>query len=419
MDNHPWGRIIQREVDGTFDPALGKEAMAASNPPDQSSRARHGKVRQSIDVTAVDLPGSASMVTHGQGEESEGPPEPPHTNSRVEGKQGPCQPAHYRSSTGEQAPDAVHADDGSASGLGGDGNLHAAALQGDGPQRHDETDIQQGSSGEHSGQLAQLPESLIQAGDGSAEVGLGAGRNGAHPQPGAAALEWQDALLGTMPDAHSMEDLPNRPRSPPDPGQLHSTHAQQRQQAGPASRQGHVDNPTPAAQQAGGPTTLSSMWTPEAAQPGSHDPLAPHDAGCTAAPDAVLDVAAAAERQIEEDCMMAFDQAARAMSAVSGRSAAELQGQQRQGLQREQPQPAAAQPAGAAGKAPAPAAASTGQLWGGAAARVMRPTEPLPPASQLDASVLDALPLAMKRELEHAYGESHIIHFGLVGAGAQ
>ena len=34
------------------------------------------------------------------------------------------------------------------------------------------------------------------------------------------------------------------------------------------------------------------------------------------------------------------------------------------------------------------------------------PIQPLPPASQIDTSVLDALPLQMKREIERAYGKS-------------
>lgn len=37
------------------------------------------------------------------------------------------------------------------------------------------------------------------------------------------------------------------------------------------------------------------------------------------------------------------------------------------------------------------------------------PIQALPPASQLDTSVLDALPLHMKREIERAYGESSLI----------
>lgn len=34
------------------------------------------------------------------------------------------------------------------------------------------------------------------------------------------------------------------------------------------------------------------------------------------------------------------------------------------------------------------------------------PIQALPPASQLDAAVLDALPLELKRELERAYGQT-------------
>ena len=36
------------------------------------------------------------------------------------------------------------------------------------------------------------------------------------------------------------------------------------------------------------------------------------------------------------------------------------------------------------------------------------PIQTLPPASQIDPAVLDALPLQMKREIERAYGESHM-----------
>jgi hypothetical protein len=35
---------------------------------------------------------------------------------------------------------------------------------------------------------------------------------------------------------------------------------------------------------------------------------------------------------------------------------------------------------------------------------------PLPPASQIDTSVLDALPLQMKREIERAYGVPLLLH---------
>lgn len=41
-------------------------------------------------------------------------------------------------------------------------------------------------------------------------------------------------------------------------------------------------------------------------------------------------------------------------------------------------------------------------VWGGSG------IQPLPPASQIDASVLDALPLQMKREIERAYGEGRV-----------
>lgn len=37
------------------------------------------------------------------------------------------------------------------------------------------------------------------------------------------------------------------------------------------------------------------------------------------------------------------------------------------------------------------------------------PIQPLPPASQIDSSVLDALPLQMKREIERAYGETELL----------
>ena len=40
----------------------------------------------------------------------------------------------------------------------------------------------------------------------------------------------------------------------------------------------------------------------------------------------------------------------------------------------------------------------------GRAGKKGTPIEPLPPPSQLDADVLDALPLDLKRELERAYG---------------
>lgn len=415
MDNHPWGRIIQREFDGTFDPALGKEAMAATDPPDQPSQATTGRANQSMPVAGIDPPGLASTASHSQNEEATGLSETDDVVNGIKGSQGVNRPKQCMSNSRQQAPDFARADCGSASGSYGHGYPTAAAAQNDGAQRNGEADICQGSSFQHGGPLAQLPESAVGAGDGSAEAGLeeGAGRGSARPQCDSAALEWQDALPNAPPDAYSTDDLPNRPRSPPNPRQLHLKHAQQRQQAGQVSQQGHEDNQTTAAKQAGRITAPSSACSLKPAQPASHGPSAPQAAGPTAALDAAGNAASAAARQIRDDQVLAFDHAVSALSALSSRSGADLQGQQQQhGLQQGQPGQVSAQTVGAAGRAPAPAAASAGQLWGGAAARVMRPTEPLPPASQLDASVLDALPLAMKRELEHAYGESHPAHCG-------
>ena len=38
------------------------------------------------------------------------------------------------------------------------------------------------------------------------------------------------------------------------------------------------------------------------------------------------------------------------------------------------------------------------------------PIQALPPASQIDVAVLDALPLELKRELERAYGAELSVH---------
>ncbi|KAK9867787.1 hypothetical protein WJX84_002274 [Apatococcus fuscideae] len=253
MDNHPWGRIIQREMDGTFDPALGKEAMAIAEPAPQDN-SDHGLQAEPdhfwLEAPELrDLAGTAAI------------PSTPSPSGRV-AAQDPGPP----SLTGEGISTSSH-----------------------GVNEHMSLQVRHASPRDN-----HLPCAPVASGMGPQNISRGAAAEAlptyvAQQMDQAKGVQECPPVSDALPKGCTLEDLPNRARSP----------------------------------------TLAQR----SAIPHSH----------------------------------AF------------------QGRRMQ-------------------HGPASKADALQQPDLPAAARVMRPTEALPPVSQLDASVLDALPLAMKRELEHAYG---------------
>ena len=427
MENHPWGRIIQREMDGTFDPALGKEAMAAA------------------DATA-DLPDSYRD-------------QPQPGMQQAEQRRHAAEPPEY-----DGTHDSHHQDDPEAwlaNALAGDDNpaaldmlashgaadlQHAAGWRHAAPDPHDgDTALPQMQSNLQNQAVAQADKPRI-------------------PHPATRPTNSGSYLGSSAPtaEASQMDHLPNRPRSPltakpkTEPAQVQS-HTDQAAEGGlrhvsalpvnqPATADALRHGPPPPSL---AKELIATDLGPEASRPEG-------DAGSMAAEHSA-ELSLLSSRGAATNQMHGAEQAADGTDAAHHAAdvphqAAHAQAEQGaiQGTGTSSnlaslpqshishPQPgnqmphaanaasmqiaashASQQPhtssgvantrkGGGSGAGRATAIGAPGrnrQLWDGAAARLMRPTEALPPASQLDTSVLDALPLAMKRELEHAYGE--------------
>ena len=421
MDNHPWGRIIQREMDGTFDPALGKEAMAIAEPAPQDSD--HGLQAEPdhfwLEAPELrDLAGTAAI------------PSTPSPSGRV-AAQDPGPP----SLTGEGISTSSH-----------------------GVNEHMSLQVRHASPRDN-----HLPCAPVASGMGPQNISRGAAAEAlptyvAQQMDQAKGVQECPPVSDALPKGCTLEDLPNRARSPTlaQRSAIPHSHAFQgrRMQHGPASKADALQQPDlPAGAQSALQPGLPDV---DGANAEVHKPqgsVAPsvglHEGEAPAVdqqPDQAL--ASAAAGNLASSVAGPSPNTANAETATSGSTqhpgqhdarlqagpghpsanshghVAHATGQQlhgqlpEPGIQAEQPgaQPRGEQhpgqqapdqmrpPAGASSDA-ARRPGQDGQLWGGAAARVMRPTEALPPVSQLDASVLDALPLAMKRELEHAYGK--------------
>ncbi|KAK9825519.1 hypothetical protein WJX74_003581 [Apatococcus lobatus] len=402
MDNHPWGRIAQREVDGTFDPALGKEAMAAPDPPNQASRLSSGLSKEGMAAADSHIQPSRGADSRGR-EAVTAATVPQHVNITPQDQdqwQQPHQSSHFLQKTSDATKTAGCLTDGLAS------DVNQAAQLAVMPQDAGNQIVDHSSNCEHNHEPAELAEDRTAAGLASVEIDhrQDVGEHHSSHHAGPLDVEPQFALS----DSCTMEHLPNRPRSP-NSGQPDRVGLEPRQQAAPALRQHDPNASSSTAQQVGNAIEPIPVGPLEGPQPGC-DSLHLQDADSAAANGAIATTGDKLDRQACDNQVASFDQAALAMAALSSLPEKGLQLHPRGQLsglhhpQQAPPQQVQAQASAAQDRAPAPAAAPTRQLWGGSAARVMRPTESLPPASQLDASVLDALPLAMKRELEHAYG---------------
>ncbi len=454
MDNHPWGRIIQREMDGTFDPSLGKEAMAAAEP-------------------AVHPQGVAPEQPQPSWPRPEQQPCPSGAADSADSNQGV--PGRKSGHGSHAAASAV------AKGVNDSKDRswnEQLALQKDGPggcdNAHDfsrqdcdgsvgllrDTSRQSADSGQQAQQTAASePASAVQH---QTAAELGKPRVG-HPLESAAAGGENPADLDD--DAHMasgpLEHLPNRQRSPPaakprtgpaQPGS-HAAHAGHpgvtRASASllPPPVAPELLDSSPSAEASAAPDMLAAAGqlerdddNPSNVSHASADQL-PGRPGvlnqgryARQAPDGRVPMAYDAHAHDSAEHVHHHQQAAgqahedrvspqQALVAATARQPAEPQlpsvlytsAAQPAAMHADQQQTSALsmgqaclREAGAAPAVRSSAAQASGrnrQLWDGAAARLMRPMEALPPASQLDASVLDALPLAMKRELEHAYGE--------------